>query len=104
MNKIKVSLKESNYLIYIGEKTFTKIPDLINKLKLNKNIMVIVDKNVNSFHERKIHQDLKNLNAKKIFYHLNPGEKTKSYSELCGSHIYERNSDHTCAYDTIGSS
>ena len=82
MNKIKVSLKESNYLIYIGEKTFTKIPDLINKLKLNKNIMVIVDKNVNSFHERKIHQDLKNLNAKKIFYHLNPGEKTKSYSEL----------------------
>jgi len=82
LNKIIVSLKEADYPIYVGENIFVKIPDLINKFKLNKNILVVVDKKVNEFHNRKIHSALKKINVKKNFYLLNTGENIKSYKEL----------------------
>ena len=82
MNKIVVSLKESSYPILIGENIFAKVPELINKFKLNKNFLIIIDKNVYAFHDKSINQSFKNFNYKKNLYILNTGEKTKSYLEL----------------------
>ncbi len=82
MNKINVFLKESSYPIYVGENTFSKIYDLISNLNLYKNILVIIDKNVYEFHNKKIFSAFKSYNIKKNFYLLNSGENIKSYREL----------------------
>jgi len=82
LNKILVSLKENSYPVIIGENILAKIPELTVKYNLNKNILVIIDKNVYSFHKKKIQLVLRNISGKINYYILKPGENSKSYQEL----------------------
>jgi len=82
LDKIIVSLKENSYPVIIGENSLAMIPELIDKYKLNKNILVVIDKNVYSYHKKKIQLVLKNIKGKINYYNLKPGENSKSYQEL----------------------
>lgn len=46
IEKVVVDLKENSYPIFIGDKILSGINELINKYKLNRHLLVIMDENV----------------------------------------------------------
>ncbi len=44
MKKINIPIDQNSYDVYLGHDIFAQLFKLVNKLKLNKNIMLIVDK------------------------------------------------------------
>lgn len=50
MKKIKVKAPSKEYPVYIGSKIFSSIPDLIREHNLNRNLFVVIDKNVLELH------------------------------------------------------
>ncbi len=82
MKKIVVSLKENSYPILIGNSILQNLNDLLSNYHLNKNILFVIDKNVEKFHLDKIKDVIKANNSRINFYSLKPGERTKSYIEL----------------------
>ncbi len=82
MKKIKVNLTSNSYSIFIGSSVYKQIPPLLEKYKLNKNILIIADRNVENLHHDKINFLNSNAGGKSKIYLLKPGERSKSYTEL----------------------
>ncbi len=82
MKKIQVSLKENPYPILIGSGILNQLEDLLEKYRTNKNLLFIIDANVEKTNPEKIKSCLASKYKKLNFYFLKPGEKSKSYIEL----------------------
>ena len=82
MKKIKVKLSKDSYNIFVGRNCYLQIAEEIKKLGLNKNILIIVDKNVKKYWEEYIKEPFTNYGDRIEYYILKPGENTKSFIEL----------------------
>ncbi|MCL5030584.1 MAG: 3-dehydroquinate synthase [Bacteroidetes bacterium] len=82
IEKVVVDLKENSYPILIGDKILSGINELINKYKLNRHLLVIMDENVKKNHFNKIRNEINSIDIKANYYTLKAGENSKSYIEL----------------------
>ena len=94
MKKINLELEDRSYSINIGVSIFDNILDYIKKLKINYNIFVVVDKNVEKFHSQKIKKAFKGAEKEVHFHYMRSDETKKTmvevnriYSELLQCHF-----------------
>lgn len=80
--KITVKLKETSYPIHIGRGSIYQLKPEIEKLKLHKNILVVIDANVEKLFGKELHRIFGEISAKVNYYILPSGEKSKSFQEL----------------------
>lgn len=99
MKKIKVKLSKNSYDIFVGKNYYLNIIEEIEKLGLNKNIVIIIDKNVKKYWEDYIWKPFSNYKNRIEYYVLNPGEGSKSYIEL--NRIYSFLLDNNFGRDTL---
>ncbi|MGD1007574.1 MAG: 3-dehydroquinate synthase [Ignavibacteriaceae bacterium] len=82
MKKIDVLLRDSSYPILIGSGILPKLNGLLEKYKLNRNILFIIDEKVMEYHNKRIVNELYSYKGKMNCYVVKQGEKSKSYLEL----------------------
>ncbi len=82
MKKIKVSLSENSYDIFVGKSIYDQLTTLLKKHGTHKNTLVVADGNVMKLHGKKIRALVSSSRGKSNLYILKPGEKSKSYTEL----------------------
>ncbi len=99
MKKINVKLSKNSYDIFVGKNYYLNIVEEIEKLKLNKNILIIIDKNVKKYWENYIKKPFSNYKNRIEYYFLKPGENSKSYVEL--NRIYSYLLDNNFGRDTL---
>ena len=80
--KLQVALKENPYPVFIGNGILNHIEGFLEEYRINKNLLLIIDKNVENAHPGKIEKLFKNRKRKVNYYYLKPGENSKSYLEL----------------------
>jgi 3-dehydroquinate synthase len=80
--KIKVNLKENPYSIIIGRGSVYSLKTEIEKLKIYKNILVVIDANVQKYFGKEIKCIFDEIGDKINYYVLPSGEKSKSFNEL----------------------
>lgn len=82
MKTLNIKSKEKTYPVFIGKDIFNKLPEFISGNKLNENLFIIIDANVNRYYGKNI-QTVLSDNFNKVFvYVLQPGEKSKSVKKL----------------------
>ena len=99
MKKIKVKLTKNSYNINVGKNCYLNIVEEFNSLGLNKNIVIIIDKNVKKYWEDYIRKPFSNYKSRIEYYFLKPGESSKSYIEL--NRIYSFLLDNNFGRDTL---
>jgi len=77
MKKIKVNLQENSYPIFIGSGVFSNLLELIKEKKLNRNIFIITDKNVDKHYKLNIESVFKNYEYKLNKFVIKAGEESK---------------------------
>ena len=82
MKKINLKLSKSSYNIFIGKYNYSQIIEEIKKINLNKNILIVIDENVERFWGEYIKKPFANYGNKINYYSIKSGEKSKSYKEL----------------------
>ena len=99
MKKIKVKLSKNSYDIFVGKNCYLNIVEEIKKLRLNKNILIIIDRNVKKYWEEYIKKPFIDYENRIEYYILKPGESSKSYVEL--NRIYSFLLDNNFGRDTL---
>lgn len=99
MKKIYVDLKSNSYSIFVGHSIFSLLPEILAQKKLNKNILAVVDANVEKLNRGKIKKLISAAADKHNVYLLKPGENSKSYTEL--NKIYSFLLDNNYGRDTL---
>jgi len=82
LNKVKLSLENQSYNIFVGNSILKELPKKINSNKLERNFFVVVDESVERFHKDYINAVISQLNGRTFVYILKSGENSKSYKEL----------------------
>lgn len=82
MKKIKLKLSKNSYNIFIGKYNYSQIIEEIKTANLNKNILIVIDENVDIYWGNYIKEPFINYGHKINYYILKSGEKSKSYKEL----------------------
>ena len=82
MKKIIVKTSLNSYPVLICNSELNKLPEKLDKQKLFKNLLVVIDENVASYYQTKIKSVFSNHSGKICYYILPSGEKTKSEKEL----------------------
>ncbi len=82
MNKVKLSLENKSYDIFVGNSILKELPKKINSNKLKRNFFIVVDESVERFHKDYINAVISQLNGRAFVYILKSGENSKSYKEL----------------------
>jgi len=102
MNKI-ISLKTKNNIckIIIGNKSFQKLKNLLNKDKKIFNI-IIIDYRVYRVHENYINKNLKNTNSKKIIFNCSEKKKSIKGFEILAKKIFKLQPDRKTKIIIIG--
>lgn len=66
----------------IGHSILDRLKSVIEKNKMNKNILIICDENVMHYHGKELKHTLAGFSGKINFYTLKAGETSKSYTQL----------------------
>ena len=82
MKKIKIESPSKPHFCYFGTDLFEKLPKLISASQLPKNILVIVDSNVNKLWGKNIRETFSSLTYNVNYYILEAGEKSKSFTKV----------------------
>jgi 3-dehydroquinate synthase len=82
MKNVIVKTFQGSYSILIGANSLQRLQKEITKLKLFRNVFVIIDENVRKFHADNILNILNDYFPKLEIYVLKPGETSKSHDEL----------------------
>ncbi len=82
MKTINVNLTYNSYPVLIGNSVYNKLQQLLEKYKLYKNVLFIIDNNVANLHPGKINLLNSVKGGKNKVYLLKPGEGSKSFTEL----------------------
>jgi len=80
MKKIEIKIPDKEYNVILGLKSFQQLPKLLKKEKLNKNILLVIDKNVNKYYSNLIEDTFISINHKKII--ITSSEKKKNFETL----------------------
>ncbi|MEG8946564.1 3-dehydroquinate synthase [Rosettibacter firmus] len=81
MKKIDIKIPNNFYQVYLGSNIFHKLSNL-DVIKRNKNIFLVVDKNLYLNHRDKISLFYNNIGTKKFLYVFEATEKNKSFTEI----------------------
>jgi 3-dehydroquinate synthase len=79
---ITVNLKNYSYPVIVGKGVFNLLNGLIESKKLNQNLFIVIDKNVEKHFGNFIRSSFDNFNGRKYYYPLRAVEKSKSFEEL----------------------
>jgi len=79
--EIIIDEREKRYPIYIGNNILKFLPDILDKIKYNK-IMIVSDENVYKLYADKISKILSDANLEYYFHIIPAGEESKSYKFL----------------------
>jgi 3-dehydroquinate synthase len=82
MKNVIVKTSQGSYSVLIGANSILRIQKEITRLKLFRNIFVIIDENVRKFHADSILNILNDYFPKLDVYVLKSGETSKSHDEL----------------------
>ena len=82
MKNIKVQIPGKSYPVLIGKNILSELPKQIKKLKLNKNIFVVIDRNVFSLYKNELEKVFKKIDGKYSQIVINAKEKEKSIETL----------------------
>ena len=82
MKTINVNLKNHSYPVIVGKSVFNLLIGLIESRKLNQNLFIVIDKNVEKHFGNIIRSCFDNYKGKKFYYSLRAVEKSKSFEEL----------------------
>ena len=82
MKKIIVKTSLNSYPVLICNSELNKLPEKLDKQKLFKNLLIVIDENVVRYFQTKIKSVFSNHSGKICYYILPSGEKTKSEKEL----------------------
>jgi 3-dehydroquinate synthase len=99
LKKVSVKSVLKSYPVYIGNNTFSLLPDLIKKYYFTGKIFVIIDRKVNLYFENEIKQVLKSISDKINFLILAASEKNKSLDSA--SKIFSILHKEKCGRDTL---
>lgn len=99
MNKIIVNLKNYSYPVIVGKGFFNLLNGLIESRKLNQNLFIVIDKNVENYFGNFIRDSFDNYKGKKFYYSLQAIEKSKSFEEL--KRIFSALLEHKFGRDTL---
>lgn len=88
MQKIRISIPNKEYNVYLGEETFSQLPILIKKQNLNGNILFVLDSNVKRYYAELIASVLDLLPQKVKAIVIQSSEKNKSYQTLQKIHSF----------------
>ncbi len=79
MKKINIPIDQNSYDVYLGHDIFDQLFKLVNKLRLNKNIMLIVDKKLYDIRKHEIDILRKTYSGKLNILVIQATEKLKSF-------------------------
>jgi len=82
MKKIKIPISHNPYDVLVGHDIFNQLFSKIRKLKLNKKIMLIVDKNLYNIRKNEIDSLKKSYEGKLVILVIHATERLKSFSTL----------------------
>lgn len=78
MKKIEVKTPSKNYPVYVGENIFEKLPVIIEKNNLHKNVFIVIDENVLGYHLKKIKRIITEKMRKVVVVEFIATEKSKN--------------------------
>lgn len=82
MEIINVKLDRHSYPIIVGKGNFSKLIRFIEASKLNRNLFIVIDKNVDKHFGKYIRSYFNGYDGRKYFYSFHAVEKSKSFDEL----------------------
>lgn len=82
MKKIDIPLKENSYKVLVGSNLLPVISKEILKRKLSRNVLVVIDGNVDRLHGENLRNSLADLPGRVNYFRLAPGEGSKSIETL----------------------
>ncbi len=82
MKKIKIPIEQNEYNVYLGHDIFNRLFNIVEKLKLNKNIMLIIDEKLYGIRKSEINNLIKTYNGKLNIMVIKASEKLKSFYTL----------------------
>ena len=94
MKKINIPIDQNSYNVYLGHDIFDQLFKLVNKLKLNKNIMLIVDKKLYDIRKHEIDLLRKTYSGKLNILVIQATEKLKDEN----GQQPEAATDHVCVH------
>ncbi|QQS37114.1 MAG: 3-dehydroquinate synthase [Ignavibacteriales bacterium] len=81
MKKFELNTESSSSEIFCGTGAFEKLPQILKELH-NQKLFIVIDKNVFKYYQRKIEKVFRGISRQVFYYHLKPGERSKSVSEF----------------------
>ena len=88
MQKIKIKIPSKEYNVYLGENTFSQLPNLIKKQNLSGSILFVLDSNVKKYYSEMIASVIETIPQKVKAIVIQSSEKNKSYQTLQKIHSY----------------
>lgn len=82
MKKIKIPIEQNTYDVYLGHDILGQLFNIAEKLKLNKNIMMIVDEKLYNIRKAEIDHLVKTYRGKLNVHVIKAAEKLKSFYTL----------------------
>jgi len=82
MKKIKIPIENNAYDVYLGHDIFNRLFDIVEKLKLNKNIMLVIDEKLYGIRKSEINRLTKTYRGKLNVVIIKATERLKSFYTL----------------------
>ena len=99
MKKINVESKSFSYPVFIGSHVLQFLPELLKKHKLNKNVFIIIDENVEKIYGKEIDRLVNSWENRSSKFILKATERSKSISTI--KKIYTALADNEFGRDTL---
>ena len=99
MKKINVKSKCFTYPVFIGSHILQSLPELFEKYKLNKNVFIVIDENVERIYGREIRKLVSRWTNRSTIFILRASERSKSLTTL--KKIYTALADDEFGRDTL---
>lgn len=88
MQKIEINIPGKEYNVYLGENSFSQLPNLIKKGMLNGSILLVIDRNVKKYYSELISDTIQSIPQKVKTITITASEKNKSYETLQKIHSF----------------
>ena len=99
MKKINIKSKNFTYPVFIGSGVLQSLPELIEKYKLNKNVFIVIDENIEKIYGKEIRKLVNSWASRSATFKLKASEHSKSLSTL--KKIYTVLADAEFGRDTL---
>ncbi len=82
MKKIKINIPNNGYTVYLGNNTFSQLPNILEKENFLDNYLLVIDKNVSELYKKQITGLFSKSKKNIVKVIINSSEKNKSYGSV----------------------